>query len=93
MPAALPGTIILTAATGSGLFTLTIRFDPDTGAFEESAMTTGGGAALGHLRVHHVDGTVRELDVPSGMTVRDVHLADLGVVSWAEVASLSLTAT
>lgn len=93
MAAAPPGTVVLTAATGSGLFTLTVRFDPDTGAFEGSAMSTGGDAALGHLRIHHVDGAVRELDIPCGMTVHDLHLADLGVVSWTDVAGLTLTAT
>lgn len=91
MPAAPPGTVSLSCTTAGGALTVTIAFDPDTGAFRTGAITATG-EGDGRLEVVLDDGSGHPVPISAGDTIGADTLADDGIPDWSRIHSLTLAA-
>lgn len=91
MPAAPPGTVSLSCTTETGVLTVTIAFNPDSGAFQSNAITATG-QGDGRLEVVLDDGSTHPIPISSGDTINADTLADDGITAWVQVHSITLSA-
>ena len=90
MPAAPPGTVSLSCTTEAGVLTVTVHYDPGTGAFNPDALTATG-VGSGTLRFILTGEGPVSLPITAGSIATADTLAGAGVAGWFQAHSLTLT--